>query len=179
MSMKRTIMTAALLALIVSLVAGCKKTGVSIPVKVYSTSFGYSEEKSPEKADLEAVKQAMLVWKVTAAGKSYYMSDARTYILEFQNPSFSVARNRITEADQLNGLEWQGSVSFDGDTSRRYAFLEPNNAANGKWGAWRNGNDCTIILKLTKKKGESWKVADAFDDAVEQYAQLCVSDIPK
>jgi hypothetical protein len=63
-----------------------------------------------------------------------------------------VRREKLTEADRRNGIEFRGTLVLTGTVSRTYDFKRE------AWGAWLNGGEFRRFY-LSKSKGTSWRIA--------------------
>lgn len=115
-------------------------------------------EKELTSLDREAAAFAISFWKPTKLGDSYYLrrsrgdprggmrfgaarpvdlvSEERLY--QLRGPRIVVSRNSISEADQLNGLTWQGRVSLDAEAVRT-CLLRGYGKTGKAWSEWSQG----------------------------------------
>jgi hypothetical protein len=90
-------------------------------------------------------------------------------IVEFQNPRTWTRELNVTEADKLNGIEWEGSTGLDCSASR--SISQPKNEMDSPtgWTAWSDASDprdgqC-MAVHVSKIKG-AWKI---YDDSAPPY----------
>jgi hypothetical protein len=105
--------------------------------------------------DEEAQKVAEQFWYsvLTKCGDSYYAKDNReiagaellTY--QFNEVSVTVSPDRLTEADRLNGVEWDGFAILRAKTSRSHL---------SGWGPWRDGSVFTGNSVILKRVNGRW-----------------------
>lgn len=125
-------------------------------------------EGKDEKAALnaEANAQAAAFWEkaVSKCGDSYVwkyqqyrvpygklQSFAEVQFKEFRKVSFVVSPRKLTEADQLNGIEWAGQFQLLAKASR----------GGGKnWEPWSNGGHLDLTVQ---KIGGKWVFSEASD----------------
>jgi len=124
------------------------------------------------------VQQVKDYCKLTQIGTDVYLcrvspaiknrgSVAAKTIFEFRNSKLVVVPDSLSEADQLNGLEWGGKVRLEVQAFRRYS---PQNhfgiAPDKTWANWVSPAAVGdfLILNVSKTKGE-WKVFPATGDS--------------
>ena len=83
-----------------------------------------------------------------------------TNFYQARGVAHQVTSTALSEADILNGLQWQGQVDFSSRIHREYNLGDPFEK-NGKWSDWRNGSLWSYSSKprrgtiiLTKTKGQ-------------------------
>jgi hypothetical protein len=90
--------------------------------------------------------------KHTRCGDSYY-TDEDGSIFEERGVGFSIDRaDRVTEADQLNGIQWKGTVHISCQARRKY-WTGPTNTH--RWSDWEN---CALPYTVLQKKNGEWTV---------------------
>jgi hypothetical protein len=78
-------------------------------------------------------------------------SSFREYFDQYKGLTVDVEVTPLTDADRLNGLEWNGTVELSADTSRRYGFRAVGPQG---WDRWENGGGETYTIR--KRKGGNW-----------------------
>lgn len=63
-------------------------------------------------------------------------------LIEFKNTNFILITNNLTDADKLNGVEWDGYVSFPPEFTFRFYDTK-----NNEWSSWRKS---TMVYKRSK-----------------------------
>jgi hypothetical protein len=122
-----------LFLLVLSVGCSARSPNVSgIPVEKFSSQDRHVAQPLTA-LDNEAAQLAVEFWKPTKIGKSYYFcylqtsqdpecpSKGRT-IIELRNVSVEVNPWTVTEADQLNGVEWNGTVTLYSGLLRFYTL---------------------------------------------------------
>jgi hypothetical protein len=132
---------------------------------------------SPSPGNAEAQQAAEQFWysALTKCGDSYYAKDNReitgfellTY--QFNDPSVELWSRKLTEADRLNGLEWDGSATLRAKTSRSHV---------GNWGEWRNGSIFTGNTVVMKKVRGRW-LPYGRENSRHPLKKIDCSDVPK
>ena len=138
----------------------------------------------PGEIDTQARKEAELFWgkAFSKCGDSFYgtyafngrppRSDPMIY--QLKDPSIftyhDMEEKIITEADRLNGFEWQGTTSV---FSKAYRYTMA-----GKWVEWRNGfplERSTFRVPIRKVKGK-WLFG--ISETSDQFLAIPCSEIP-
>jgi hypothetical protein len=173
--------------LIMSVGCGKKTSSSGIPVR------SVSRETPLNPLDYEAAEQAVELWKPTKLGDSYYVnqieshpvlrqgqSDIRKTIFELRKANVVVYPDSLSEADKLNGLEWQGSVGLCAEAARSYCdYSYPVQPANS-WSAWRPGEfgSGRILGINCEKRNGKWKIVRGVIEGTT-FNKVEQSDIPK
>ena len=133
--------------------------------------------------DNEAKKEAEQFWfsQITKCGDSYYREiqykQKDVVFYEYKEPSVHVASATVTEADRMNGIEWQGRISLESKLSRIWG------SDLGHWQQWSNGLGDTRdnSYRMKKVKGQ-WNIntdrGKIFEE-VSQYVPVDCSKIPQ
>lgn len=145
------------------------------------TDFGSAVSSTKSEAQKEAEK----FWstQITKCGESYYRKEVLpkkdNYVLlyEMKDPTILAETHKLTEADRLNGLEWDGTTTFSPKASRVWA-QDP-----GSWYEWKKGmgNVPELTYPMKKVKGQ-WSVDTKRMWAREEtskYVPVDCSQIPK
>lgn len=75
-------------------------------------------------------------------------------LIELKDYSITTIAHHISEADKLNGIEWNGKSSINAKASRRCIFI--NGKVSEKWSPWNNWNT-SESFDLVKYNGE-WQL---------------------
>ncbi len=145
-----------------------------IPVQRRPTSEG-----TPRISDLdkEAAKLAVQFFDPTKIGESYYTCHVQTsrdpkcpnkgrLLIELRKVSMEVDPSEVTEAEQLNGIEWHGNATLQAGLARFCMLADlpspmfgggyaPGRAPDKTWSPW--SDRMTIQVSLLKAKGK-WTV---------------------
>lgn len=131
----------------------------------------------------EAREEAEKFWfsQITKCGDSYYREiqykSKDVVFYEYKEPSVHVASATVTEADRMNGIEWQGRISLEAKLSRIWG------SDLGHWQQWSNGLGDTRdnSYHMKKVKGQ-WSIntdrGKIFEE-VSQYVPVDCSKIPQ
>jgi hypothetical protein len=133
-------------------------------------------------ADAEAREQAEKFWfsQITRCGDSYYrvreFKSGGKEFFEIKDPKVRLAPRKVTDADRLNGVEWDGKAVLEAKAVRAWG------PTLGHWEAWGNGvwrmSDYQYPMK---KVNGQWSVdtrlGGVFDE-VAHYAPADCSKIP-
>lgn len=172
---------------------GCGSQSISgIPVRSVSTRRG-CKETPPTTLDMEAAQQAIDQWKPTRLGESHYLCVIRPSLgmktlYELRHVEMKVLPDSLSQADTLNGVEWNGRVCLQPESVRRYCpqtdkySREPPDKT---WSEWYTGNDfsdfvhgteaANTAVSATKNNG-NWKLSVSQDYS---FKQVDPSDLPK
>jgi hypothetical protein len=110
-------------------------------------------------------KRAIDLWKLTRVGDSWYFAlDDASYsgrlrrIIEVKNPKVMVrSGQQLTEADRLNGLEWQGWINLKYKAERKVVVIRTgvyerlrqyNEPPDNHWSEWMN-RDSLVSTPIT------------------------------
>lgn len=109
----------------------------------------------------EPQREAEKFWatQVTKCGESYYRKEVLPkkgdYVLlyEMKEPTILAESRKLSDADRLNGIEWEGRTVFSPKSSRVWA-QDP-----GTWYEWKKGmgNVPELSYPMKKVKGQ-WGV---------------------
>jgi hypothetical protein len=92
----------------------------------------------------------------------------RVEISEYRDVSFTLRNTRLSEADTLNGFEWNGKSQLCAKAARVFSPAEAGQSQSPAWqpGAWMGGVGCPLPISvyLYKSNGR-WYYAD-FGDAL-------------
>jgi hypothetical protein len=112
-------------------------------------------------AEAEAQREAEKFWatQVTKCGESYYRKEVLPkkgdYVLlyEMKEPTVLAEPRKLSDADRLNGIEWEGRTVFSPKSSRVWA-QDP-----GSWYEWKKGmgNVPELSYPMRKVNGQ-WAV---------------------
>lgn len=112
-------------------------------------------------AEAEARQEAEKFWatQVTKCGESYYRKEVLPkkddYVLlyEMKDPTVLAEPRKLSDADRLNGIEWEGRTVFSPKSSRVWG-QDP-----GTWYEWKKGmgNVPELSYPMKKVKGQ-WSV---------------------
>ncbi len=127
--------------------------------------------------DKEATQQAVDFWKPVKSGDSCYLrfvrrsKDAKCLnkgraVIQLREVSIQVTPLQISQADKLNGIEWQGQVELQYKAGRSYLLerlpmgrlgggYEKPQPPDTKWSDWQSAGSLAF-LNFTKVKGQ-WK----------------------
>lgn len=112
--------------------------------------------------DQEANQQARQFWdaRITQCGEDYFTRN-RYSIRQFKNLQIIVTALGVTQADRLNGIEWQGRTVVKAEASRLYSSKRTVNEDIG-WSKWSQGlGDALevvgLIAEIRKENGQ-WLV---------------------
>ncbi|MGO8745959.1 MAG: hypothetical protein ACLQNE_08205 [Thermoguttaceae bacterium] len=150
-----------LLSLVLS--GGCGGSTISgLPIH----SEGGSNAPPLTSFDKEAVEQAMDHWKPTTIGDSSYIRFVRRStdpgfpntgraIIQLRQVSVKCNPATISKADQLNGIEWQGSVELCYEAARYYVQERlarpslsgyfPPDPPDTAWSPWEGGRSLAAM----------------------------------
>ena len=112
--------------------------------------------------DQQARQQANSFWnaRITKCGEDFYTRD-RNYIHHFRNPRIEVRAGRVSSADRLNGIEYDGFTSFKTELSRTYSPKSTLYQDAG-WSKWSNGFTGSMggggLAADVRKVNGSWNV---------------------
>lgn len=125
----------------------------------------------------QATAQARKFWdtKMTRCGDSYYTIDNRT-IFQFKGVTIAVVASRISEADRLNGIEWEGVSQVNVSNSRLYS---PSGSAliNKGWNQWVSGLNMAVGLAIKlRKQGGQWSITSDRYSEVNDLRPISCSD---
>jgi hypothetical protein len=160
--------TVALLTLAIS-VAALNLTGCATRTGAPSPST------SPGNAEAQQAAEQFWYSALTKCGDSYYAKDNReitgfellTY--QFNEPSVVIWSRKLTEADRLNGLEWDGSATLRAKTSRSHVV---------NWGGWSNGSIFTGNMIVLKKINGRW-LPFGRENSRHPLKKIDCQDVPK
>lgn len=125
------------------------------------TACGGNFGSATSSAESEAQKEAEKFWatQVTKCGESYYRKEVlpkkSDYVLlyEMKEPTILAQPRRLSDADRLNGVEWEGTTTFSPKSSRVWG-QDP-----GTWYEWKKGMGNVPELSYPMKKaGGKWTV---------------------
>ena len=94
-------------------------------------------------------------------------------LFQFKSASFNVTEQPLTEADKLNGIEWQGKVSLSPKNIFRYYDYQ-----KGGWSSWREGSMPIPGRSFRKEKGKWIGLSEDKTDMHRLIKPDC-SEIPK
>lgn len=131
----------------------------------------------------EAQQQAEAFWnsQLTKCGDSFYrklqLKDGGIQYYEYKEPSVRLAPQQVTEADRLNGIEWQGLIFLQTKASRVWG------TALGHWEQWADGTGRTGDNSYPMKKVNGrWSVdtnrGGVFEET-SKYVPVDCSKIPQ
>lgn len=133
-------------------------------------------EYLPAAVDEEAEAEAKAFWAraFSQCGDSHF-GKVSSIIFEFKDPvilTYHKMDDRIfTEADKLNGIEWEGATSF---SSKAYRYYR-----DGKWSIWVDYTPINFHHKLylpTRKVKGNWEFGKPND---EKFVAVPCDQIPK
>jgi hypothetical protein len=133
------------LALVTLLISGCSS------IETAFVANGSSEAK----------KEAEKFWatQITKCGDSYYRKevlpkkDDYVILYEMKDPTVLVEPHKLSEADHLNGVEWDGTTTFSPKASRVWG------QDRGSWFEWKKGmGDVPELIYPIKKVNGQWSV---------------------
>jgi hypothetical protein len=112
---------------------------------------------------------------LTKCGDSYYARDNRGYtgaeliVYQFNDVSVEVKPRKLTEADRMNGVEWDGTAFLRCKTSRQHV---------ASWSPWSNGSAFTGgAVILTKVRGR-WLFGGR-ENSTPPLRKIDCSDVPR
>lgn len=136
-------------------------------------------------AKTEAQKEAEKFWatQVTKCGESYYRKEVLPkkgdYVLlyEMKEPAVLAEPRKLSDADNLNGIEWEGRTVFSPKSSRVWA-QDP-----GTWYEWKKGmgNVPELSYPMKKMNGQ-WSVDTKRHwtrEETSKYVPVDCSQIPR
>lgn len=133
----------------------------------------------------EAKRQAEKFWasQVTKCGDSYYRKEVLPkkgdYVLlyEMKEPTVLAEPSKLSDADRLNGIEWDGRTIFSPKSSRVWG-QDP-----GTWYEWKKGMGNVPELSYPMKKaGGQWSVDTKRHwtrEETSKYVPVDCSQIPR
>lgn len=133
----------------------------------------------------EAQREADKFWamQVTKCGESYYRKELLPkkgdYVLlyEMKDPTVLVQSHKLSEADRLNGVEWDGTTTFSPKASRVWGQEQ------GSWFEWKKGmGNVPELTYLMKKVKGQWSVDTKRTwsrEETSKYVPVDCSQIPK
>lgn len=134
--------------------------------------------------DAEAREEAEEFWnsQITKCDDSYYRKqvlvkkDNYEVYYQMKEPSVKVLPIKLTEADQLNGIEWRGTIAFQPKASRVWS------SERKMWTEWLKGSMEVPELSYSMQKANGrWSVNTKRDWTLEQtskYVPIDCSKIP-
>ncbi len=127
--------------------------------------------------DTEAIQRALDFWKPVKSGESYCLRFVRRSkdpscpntgraVIQLRQVSIKVAPSQISEADKLNGIEWQGRVELQFGAGRSYLLeglpggrlgggYEKPRPPDTKWSDWQPAG--TLAPMDLKRVNGQWK----------------------
>ena len=180
--MKNLLGICLLSVIVVSVARGKKTSSTGMPVQSAST------ETRLRPLDYEAVQQAVELWTPTTHGDSSYVCQMTLFPLA-QRPVTTIVQLRkavilvsppgspMSEADKLNGLEWEGTVALSAGAARSYHdyAMAPFFSANS-WCAWESGQSEIRPIYCEKRNGK-WDIRQT-DTYKVTFKKVEQSDIP-
>jgi hypothetical protein len=133
----------------------------------------------------EAKREAEKFWatQITKCGESYYRKEVLPkkgdYVLiyEMKDPTVLVEPHKLSEADRLNGVEWDGTTTFSPKASRVWG------QDSGTWFEWKKGmGDVPELTYPMKKVKGQWSVDTKRTwsrEETSKYVPVDCSQIPK
>jgi hypothetical protein len=127
------------------------------------TTFLFSVSCSSLSGEAGGKAQRFWAERFTKCGDSYYgvIFDAVSLtkrICEYKNVNFSVTADKLTEADKLNGVEWQGRAYMKWTLIR--CFGEP--LKEGQWTKWQDGRSDASYKVFLQRKGGEWVFGEMY-----------------
>ena len=150
----------------------------------------------------EALRRAKDFYNLTRLSGSYYLCEitqatgASKTLYELRNIQFVVSPRTLSEAEKLNGIEWQGWVHLYADAFRSYCpEPELRSKPNTTWSAWFSPKDHSVLgipmyvdaVMLTKAK-DGWEIRPASQSPESMhtprspdfiYKRVAPSDLPR
>ena len=162
----KTVAVVVSLVVLGALLAGCNNSRAGS-----DKAIGASTSKSG--TDAEAQEQAEKYWGslLTKCGGTIYGRDNRRavdQIYEFREITIRIKSRALSDADKMNGLQWNGDAYLDSKTSRVLS--------GGQWGAWREGSILLNSQTMQKVNGE-WKFG-VLPDAPPPLRIFACSELP-
>lgn len=161
-SMRRIYFSSVLVLCLLFMLNGCTKKEVSNTNTMPESNVTKPIEPAPPPKptiEEEAFQYGKSIWDrvLTNCGDSYYKyypGNGFVELKEFKKVVFVLHSKPITEADKLNGIEWQGNVEF---TYKLYRSKLPR----GSWQPWENYQkpiiDDGIDFLIIKKTEKGWE----------------------
>lgn len=150
---------------------------------LFASSCSRKPDAQGSPADAEARAQAEKFWfsQITKCGDSYYreldLYKGGKEVYEIKEPRVRLVPWKVTDADRLNGVEWQGKAALDATAVREWGTIL------GHWESWSNGvwrmSDYQYTMK--KVRGE-WSVdtnRGALFEEVSHYVPVDCSKLPQ
>ena len=120
------------------------KRNIALTLSLIVLLCSLSCSSNPNRAEAERMARNWWNAAVTKCGDSYYMNGTyvnsaginttrRNVLYHFRTSNFSVTETPLTQADRLNGIEWQGVVEIPVSAYRYYDYQERS------WYGWFNG----------------------------------------
>lgn len=104
--------------------------------------------------------------KMAGCGESSFLAhqagDWPKSIYEFKNPRLQMRSLDLTEADQLNGLEFKGSGVLEAAASREVGQQAVDKKASLCWHEWEAGTVTKLDFAVIRSNGK-WNVAPNFE----------------
>jgi hypothetical protein len=152
-----------------------------MPLSACGGDFG----SSASSAETEAQKEAEKFWatQVTKCEESYYRKEVLPkkgdYVLlyEMKEPTVLAEPRKLSDADRLNGVEWEGRTVFSPKSSRVWG------QDLGTWYEWKKGMGNVPELSYPMKKaGGKWTVDTKRHwsrEETSKYVPVDCSQIPR
>ena len=160
---------------------------------------GNSDDARLNPLDYEAAKQALGLWKPAKLGESYYVCQIEPPPAPQLGPKRTVFELRkidvrvsgaVSEADKLNGIEWQGQVMLYATAGRSYCNFDTFGQPANIWSPWSRGETLASSQAVNcEKRSGKWTIViskignqlstGGVDVAAVSFKQVEQSDIPK
>ena len=130
------------------------------------------------KEDIEASERAQAYWRThlskcgtTYVARSWYADRSGGEIIQLSRVQYTFDGRRLTEADGLNGVEWDGVAYVTGESRRtRHFSVDPRQRRDSgaalppvPWTAWEPSKKPVWLLHLRKTAGR-WQVSPVPDN---------------
>jgi hypothetical protein len=133
-------------------------------------------------ADAEASAQAEKFWfsQITQCGDSYYrvreLTSGGKEFFEIKEPKVRLSPRKLTDADRLNGVEWDGKAVLEAKVVRVWG---PKVGPWEPWsnGVWRMDNYQYPMKKVNGQWTVDTRLGGVFDE-VARYVPADCSEIP-
>lgn len=91
-------------------------------------------------------------------------------IYHYKNVTFSLRKGPETEADKLNGIEFNGTFLAAAKFKRKSTSFQ----GRVEYKDWQPAGDSFASIRMTKRKGQDWAISSGFLN----YHKIKCSDIP-
>lgn len=99
------------------------------------------------------------------------ISDPSNYYWQYKGLTWSIVTTQVSEADELNAIEFRGYLNIEARVIRSYS--ESPLASAPKWTAWRDFKGTKIKFHLEKKSGQWSVLSDSLTQEIGDEAPSC------